>query len=363
MMKSDNKTPQEVTGTVPASYDASQHRVLRELIMGFRNTQLIAVASKLNIAAHLKDGPKTAEHLAEITNTNPRALYRLLRALTSIGLFEEGAKNTFFSTPIANLLCDQNPHSLRNVAILYGEEWVWKAYNQLGYSVEKGQPAFNYVHGASLYEYLEQDHIAAERFNNAMSAFSGDEATAICDAYSFSSAQKIIDIGGGHGAFVLALSKIYPHLSGTVFDQPGVIDTVKMRMVAEGNESKISYASGDFFREVPGGGDIYVLKSILHNWDDQSVITILGNCRKAMKNNGKLLIIERVVPSENERSEAKLFDINMLLMTGGQERKREEYSELLSSAGYNLSRVISTRSPVSVLEAIPKEERPEANHF
>ena len=354
MTKPDTSISQEVCESMQIPHDPSQHGRLRELIMGFRNTQLVAVAAKLNLAEYVKNGPKTSMQLSATTGIGAGSLYRLLRALTSIGIFDEIDKNTFAITPLGSLLCDQTPHSLRSVAILYGEEWLWKAYSQLSYSIEKGQPAFDYVHGQSLYDYLKHDHVAAEKFNNAMSAFSQNEAEAISGAYSFSSAQRIVDIGGGQGAFVSALLKVNPHLSGIVFDRPDVIDTIQTGVTTSEKNLKISYAPGDFFSEVPDGGDTYILKSVLHNWDDNSCITILRNCRKAMKDDGRLLIIERIVPSGNEKSEAKLFDVNMLVMTGGQERTGEEYGKLLTAAGYTLSRVISTLSPVGIIEAIPK---------
>lgn len=327
------------------SQPSMQRKILMEYIMGFRNTQLLAVAAKLNLAEYLRDGAKTSASLAEITKTNPQALYRLLRALTNLGMVEESLNRTFLLTSAGHLLCENTPGSLRNVAILYGEEWLWKAYARLSYSVAQGKQAFEYVHGQPLYTYLQQQAQAAEVFNRAMSDFSLAESEAITRAYKFSGAHTIVDIGGGQGALVSSLLTANPHLSATVFDLPEVVNA----LTSAGGQN-ISYISGDFFREVPAGGDMYLLKSVLHNWDEESCITILQNCWKAMPNHARLLLIERIIPEGNQKSEAKLFDINMLVMTGGQERTIEEYSALLGAAGFDLLQIIPTSSPVSILE-------------
>ena len=335
-------------------HELSQGRILRELIMGFRNTQLIAVAARLKLADHLEHGPKTIEHLSEITKTDTRSLYRLLRALASLGIFKKNKNNTFSTTPLAELLCDQRQGSLRNLAILYGEEWLQQAYSNLAYSVESGKPAFDFVHHKSLYDYLKQHPPAAEKFNHAMSAFSDHEGEAIKTAYNFSSAQTVIDIGGGQGVLLASLLSANPHLSGIVFELPELVNSIHADSTLSTKDLKISYLGGDFFKRVPEGGDIYLLKNVLHNWDDSHCITILKNCRKVMHDNSRLLIIERIIPFRNERSEATLFDINMLVVTGGQARSEEEYDKLFDAAGFKLHRVIPTQSPVNIVEGLTK---------
>jgi hypothetical protein len=327
-----------------------QRKVLMDYIMGFRATQLIAVAARLNLAGHLQDGAKTAAQLTQLTNTHTRALYRLLRALANLGIMEANQDHTFSLTSTGYLLCENTRGSLRNVAILYGEEWLWKAYAQLAYSVEQSKQAFEYVHGQTMYTYLQQNSAASEVFNQAMSSFSHIESEAITNAYSFSGVHTLVDIGGGHGALVSSLIKANPHLSAIVFDLPEVVNNMAETSITAKEGLRISYIPGDFFREIPAGGDIYLLKSVLHNWDEESCISILQNCRKAMTLHARLLIIERIIPDGNEKSEAKLFDINMLVMTGGQERTAEEYRKLLDAAGLKLLQIIPTPSPVSIIE-------------
>lgn len=336
------------------SLTSSEEKKLRELIMGFRSTQLIATAARLDLAGILKSGPLSSAQLAFQTQTDETAMYRLLRALASLGMLEAGENGVFSLSSFGRLLCDDTPRSLKDIAILYGEQWLWEVYAQLSYCVEKGKPAFKHVHGLTLYDYLKQNTPAAEKFNKAMTAYSEEEATAIGNAYNFSKAQTVVDLGGGQGALVLSLLKKHPHLAGIVYDLPAVIESIDEIDNYYGKDLQIQYVAGDFFREVPEGGDIYLLKSVLHNWDEVSCINILRTCHKAMPEKARLLIIERVIPDRNEKSEAALFDINMLLMTGGQERTGEEYRKLLDEAGFDLQRIVSTQSLMHILESSKK---------
>jgi len=325
--------------------------LLKEAIMGFRTTQLISVAAKMNLAEYLKDGPKTTEQLAESVNAHPGSLARLLRALSDIGIFEQKDDDSFCNTPTAELLLETAPGSLRSLAVLYGEDWLWRAYAGLSYSVETGKPAFDVVHGETLYGYLDQHPAAALVFDKAMSGYSESEAAAVIEAYDFSGRGTVMDIGGGQGVFVSALLKEKPLLSGIVFDLPQVIEN---RPEQSGSKAgRITFVAGNFFKDVPGGADVYFLKSVLHNWDDTSCIRILRNCRKVMMEKTRLLVLERVIPGNQEKSESKLFDINMLVVTGGSERTANQYRQLFNNAGFNMSRILSTRSPLSIIEGIP----------
>ena len=203
------------------------------------------------------------------------------------------------------MLREDVPGSLRNVAIVYGEAWLWDAYAQLSYSIKNATPAFDHAHGLGLYEYLNQNRDAAEIFNKAMTAFSDHEAEAVKKAYSFSTAKTIVDIGGGQGLFVLSLLKAHPHLAGVVFDLPLVINSINHA----GAYDRMNYVPGNFFHDVYSGGDVYILKSVLHNWDDQSCVTILQNCHKAMQPAARLLIIERVLPKLETRNPKRFYSI------------------------------------------------------
>jgi hypothetical protein len=334
-------------------FPAAESTMLRQLIMGFRATQLIYVAAKLGLADCLEAGPQTAQQLAAQVGASPRALHRLLRALAALGLFAAAGEGAFALTPAARLLQTEMPGSLRALALLYGADWLWRPYGDLLHSVKTGAPAFARVHGRSFYDYLHEHPAAGAVFQAAMSGYSSQESEAILAAYDFAPAATVVDVGGGQGALVAALLQAHPRLAGVILDLSPAIAGAKALLAAAGVAGRATCVAGDFFTAVPAGGDLYLLKSVLHNWDDSDVVGILRNCRQAMADGARLLIIERVVPEGNGPSEAKLFDINMLVTVGGQERTEQEYRTLLDLAGFALSRVIPTNSPLSLLEAIP----------
>jgi hypothetical protein len=326
---------------------------LRQLIMGFRITQLIHVAAKLGLADHLQQGPQTAQALAQVVGAEPQALYRLLRALASLGIFTETAEGTFALTPLAELLQSEVPGSMRGLAVLYGEEWLWQVYGQMLYSVQTGQPAFEHVHGQPLFDYLHNNPTAGAAFHGGMSGYSAQEAAAILAVYDFSDVTTVVDVGGGHGTFVMALLRAYPHLSGIVFDLAPVVAGAQQQLTEAGLAARTTCVAGDFFTTLPSGGDLYFLKSVIHNWDDTAAVAILRTCRQAMTEHTRLLLAERVVPLGDTPAEAKLFDINMLVVLGGQERTEAEYHALFQAAGFTLTRIIPTQSPLSLIEGMP----------
>jgi hypothetical protein len=343
--------PQQESKPESDTLERSIRLGLRERILGFRNTQLIAIAAKLDLANHLRHGWKSAEELAANVKADPAALYRLIRALTSIGIFQETPDRKFSNTKSSELLLDDAEGSLRNIAILYGEPWLWHAYGNMLHSVKSGEQAFKDVHGEGMYDYFQSHKEASSVFNAAMSAFSEIEADAIIKAYDFSAKKIVVDIGGGEGYLVEALIKSYPNLSGIVFDL-----TIPQQ-VGNGKDirNRITHMAGDFFVKVPDGGDVYIMKSVLHNWDDDSCRAILKNCGMAMAEGSHLLVIERVIDETPGGSDAKLFDINMLVMVGGKERTSSEYADLFEESGFTLTRTIATASPLTILEATPNE--------
>jgi SAM-dependent methyltransferase len=336
--------------TAPTAADAA---MLRQLVMGFRNTQLLYVAARLCLADRLEAGPQTAQQLAPQVGAAPRALHRLLRALAGLGIFAETEGGAFALTPAALLLQTEAPGSLRGLALLYGADWLWRAYGDMLHGVRTGAPAFAHIHGQSFYDYLQEHPAAGAVFQSAMSGMSAQEAAAILAAYDFAEAQSVIDVGGGQGALLAALLQAHPHLAGVVLDLSPAVAGAKSLLAAAGLTARATCVAGDFFTAVPKGGDLYLLKSVLHNWDDSDVVCILRNCRTAMAGGARLLVIERVIPEGNDPSEAKLFDINMLVTVGGQERTEREYRTLLGLAGLTLARLIPTHSPLSLLEAVP----------
>jgi hypothetical protein len=327
---------------------------MRRLIMGFRATQLVYVAAKLGIADRLADGPQDLAALAAASSAHPRALYRLLRALASLGIFAETSDGRFSLTRLAETLRRDTPGSLRDVALLYGDEWLWSAYGRMAHSVQTGRSAFEHVHGQTFYDYLHNRPETAATFDRAMTAFSAHEAAAILNAYDFSGASTLVDVGAGQGALMIAILRARPRTRAILFDQAGVVEHARAVATDAGVSGRVTIAPGDFFESVPAGGDVYVLKSVLHNWEDPDSIAILKNCRAAMSNRSRLLVVERVVPEGNAASEAKLFDINMMVVPGGLERTTTEYRNILEASGFDLTRVIPTAAPVSILESVPR---------
>ena len=333
---------------------SSEHHlrdVLREQIMGFRTTQMIYVAAKLGIADLLAARPRSIEELAAAAGAEPQALHRLLRALASFGIFALDAAGEVVLTPQAELLRSDVQGSLRDVALLYGEDWIWQAYGNLTHSVRTGAPAFTKTHGQPFYGYLHAHPRAAARFNAAMTGFSSHETAAILEAYDFSDVRSVVDIGGGHGALLAALLRAHPRMTGTLFDLPSVLAGAASVLGEMGIAERARTVAGDFFDEAPAGADLYVMKSVLHNWDDTDALRLLSTCRAAMAPDARLLVIERVVPEGNAPAEAKLFDINMLVVAGGRERTELEYRRLFAEAGLALTRVGGTRAPLSVIVA------------
>ena len=324
---------------------------LRQLIMGFRTTQLIYVAAKFGLADHLARGPLAPHDLAAAVGAEPEALFRLMRALASLGIFAELTDGRFEMTPAAEVLQRDRPGSLRSTALVYGDELLWHAYGRLSHAIETGQSAFAQVYGQPFYEYLEEHSDAAALFHDAMTGFSELEAAAIMAAYDFSSVRSLVDVGGGQAGLVAALLSRYPCLWAIVFDRAEPTQAGKL-FASPHIGSRGTFMQGDFFAAVPEGGDLYLLKSVIHNWDDAAAASILRNCRKAIPREGRLLLVERVIPSGNAPSEAKLFDINMLVTVGGRERTETQYDSLLRSVGLQLTKVTPTKSHVSLIEAV-----------
>ncbi len=339
----------------PTETGRADATALRQLIMGFRASQMVYVAAKLGVADHLEAGPQTADALATAVGAAPRPLYRLLRALAGLGIFAETRAGTFALTPMGRLL-QGRPGSLRSSALLYGDEVFWSAYGQMLHSVQTGEPAFEHAHGAPLFSYLAADQRAASLFHETMREFSDREIAAILASYDFSSFRHAVDIGGGHGALIAALLAAHPHLRGTVLDLEPAADGARRLLADADLAGRARFVVGSFFDQAPAGGDIYLLKSVLHNWSDTDAIRILRCCRQAIAPDGRLLVIERLIPPGNEPSEAKLFDINMLVVVGSQERTEPEYSALFRAAGFELARLMPTESDMTLIEGVPAAE-------
>lgn len=321
--------------------------------MGFRSTKLLHVAAKLKIADYLSGRPRTAEELAKHVEAHAESLYRVLRALTSLGLLVESPDGRFALTAAGERLRSDAPGSLRNVALLYGDDFTWQAYGNLSYSVRTGLPAFRETHGQDFYEFLDQHPDEGRLFQNAMNDFSVAESKAFLKAYDFAGVGSVVDVGAGGGALLSAILQAHPTIRGVAFDMPSAEAGCQHAFAVAGLGERATFVGGDFFVALPEGHELYVLKSVLHNWDDDAAVRILAVCRAAIPPSGRLLVVERVIADDARGSEAKLFDINMLVMLGGRERSAVQHNALLTRAGFAPLRMLPTTSPLTVIEAAP----------
>lgn len=335
----------------PLQQDASG--TMLQLITGFWLSQAIFVAAKLGIADLLADGPKSLSELAHRTATNEQALYRVLRALANVGIFAEQTPRQFCLTPLAEYLESDKAGSLRAYAIMSGEQWVWRSVGAMLHCVRTGESGFEHIFGDHPFEFYKTNPEAARISLESLTSRSASENNAVVSAYDFGEAKHIIDVGGGEGTLLAAILVATPKLHGVLFDVPRAAEVARQRLDAAGLRSRSEVLGGDFFRSVPTGGDLYLMKKIIHDWNDERALAILQNFRAVMPAHGRLLMIELIVPSGNEPSFAKMLDLLMLTYLGGRERTEDEYSILLQSAGFRLRRVIPTASPVSLMEAVP----------
>jgi O-methyltransferase domain/Dimerisation domain len=337
--------------------EISPAATLSQLLRGSLVTQLVHVAATLGIADLLHTGPKSSHELAAAVNVDPEALYRVLRALASLGIFMETDVGSFALTPLAEPLRSDVSGSLQGSAVLYGERWWWQACGELLHSVRTGQPAFDHIHGTALFSYLDSSSDAAAVFNEHQTNMTRQDVAAVVAAYDFSPLTTVVDVGGGHGALTAAILKACPHTTAILFDQPTVVAGAQRRLREDDVTDRCTCVGGDFFDAVPAGGDAYILKDIVHDWDDGRARAILCNCRAAMArrpgSGARLLLVEKVIPPGNGPFPGKLTDITMLLIAGGRERTTNQYQALLREAGFVVTRIIATRSPASVIEAVP----------
>ena len=324
-----------------------------DLLRGYRTTQMLHVMAKLGVADQLINGPRTAGDLAALVGANTQALYRLLRALSSLGFLEEDGDGRFALTELGSNLRSDVADSFRNAFIMHGECWWWEAWGGLFDAVRTGRTAFNDIHQQGLFSFLRDDAEAANLFNACMRQMTAQEAAAIVSAFDFFSSRQIVDVGGGHGALARAILAKCPNVPMLLFDMPEVIETARANLEVLGIADQCELVGGDFFACVPGGGDTYTLKDILHDWDDDRATIILRNIRQAMRAGARLLVIERIIPPGNAPSAGKLVDITMLVLTGGKERTEGEYRTLLRAADFAVQEIVVASGETSIIVAAP----------
>ena len=317
------------------------------------------MAARLRIPDLLADGAKSSEELAEATATHAPSLYRLLRALAYLGILEESEPRCFALTEFGAPLRSDAPESVWATTLLFCGEGVWQSWGGLLSSVQTGATSFDANSGTDPFTHFAEDPEASATFNQAMSEGTGREAPGIIASYDFAQFHTLVDVGGGDGTLLASILRATPGLQGVLFDNaPGLAQATKRLEAAEVGD-RCQLVEGDFFESVPRDGDAYLMKSIVHDWDDERCVTILKNCRQAMAEDAKVLIVEAVLPARVEPSFTRLgvimSDLNMLLNTGGRERTESEFASLLRPAGLKLSAIVPTPPPsvYNVIEASP----------
>ena len=336
--------------TQPQSQMPPPEQMLMQMAMGKFVSRMITLVANLGVADHLA-APTPVDKLATATGTNPDALYRVMRALSGVGLFAESAGRTFALTPASEALRSDHPRSMRAMCRMLNDSWNWAAWGALDHSVKTGEPAFDHVYGMSAFQWLGKHPAESQLFGEAMTSLTTGASAAVAKAYDFSSVKHLVDVGGSHGIMLAGVLDRFPTLRGTLFDLPHVVAEAKPRLATSPHKDRITAVGGSFFEPLPKA-DAYIMKSIIHDWDNTSCAKILSNCREAMEPGGRVLIVEGIVGDGPESTFIKLLDIEMLAVThGGRERTEPEFVALLHSAGLELSRIVRTESPFCVIEA------------
>jgi hypothetical protein len=344
-----------MTARDPTASGADSPLALLEMINSGWMAQAIHVAARLGIADRLAEGPRSCDELAASVGAHPGALRRLLRGLASLGLCREAADGAFALTPLGEHLRADAPGSLRSLALFFGGS-LWPAWGALVHCVKTGKRARSLGSREGAFEHLAQRPEAARVFDAAMVEVARLIADSLVRGYDFSGIGRIVELGGGHGALLVAILRAHPAMRGVLFDLPHVVDGARAHLEAAGVADRCEVVPGSFFESVPSGADAYLLKSVIHDWDDERSLAILENCRRAMpEKGGRLLLVERIVPERMEAcAEHRVVaasDLNMLVATEGRERTEAEYRALLGSAGLELTRSVPIGAGYSVIEA------------
>jgi hypothetical protein len=331
---------------------------MRSLIAGYWVSRLIYVVAKLGIADLLKDGPRMTGDLADAAGVHAPSLYRVMRTLSGYGLFSEIKGQRFKLTTLGATLRTDAPASMRHFALFLIGSPVWDAWGELEYALRTGELPFDKMFGVPFYKYLEQHPENLRIFGEAMTSLSGTENPEMAAAYQqihkTAGIRTLVDVAGGFGSLLALILRKNAKLEGVLFDLPPVIERAKQdrHVTAQAIAKRCTLTGGDMFVSVPAGADAYILKYILHNWDDEHCVRILSNCRDAMGAKGRVLVADAVVSPGGQADWGKLLDIQMMVVVPGKERTKEEFAALFKRSGLKLTRVIPTNCPLSVVEAV-----------
>jgi len=326
---------------------------LFQLALGYMPAVALNIVVKLGIPDLLTGSGLRVEQLAQKTGINEDRLYRVMRALSSVGVFRESENRSFEHTPVSEFLRKDHPHSSRDMVNWIADPFHFHTYANLLRTVKTGESAMELAAGKPVFEFFRDDPEEGEVFNAAMVNFTRTCIGAILEAYDFSNIRKLVDVGGGYGSVVAAILESYPAMRGILYDLDHVVAGAQPVLAAAGATERCEVVSGSFFETVPVGGDAYIMKHIIHDWEDDKALTILNNIRGALKNQagGKVILLEAVVAGPGEPDMAKWIDLEMMAGPGGRERTREEFQRLFEKAGFRLNRIVPTKSPLSVIEA------------
>ncbi|MCP5265604.1 MAG: methyltransferase [Burkholderiaceae bacterium] len=328
------------------------HAQLIQMATGLWVSRIVYAAARLGLADHLAAGPRSAAELAAAVGAHERSLHRLMRTLAGLGLLNERDGQRFALTPLGSALRADAPGSARATVLNFGSPWAMRMFGEFMHAVETGGIAFDRAMGMPLFDYLAQHPEDASQFSETMVGFHGAEPAAIAAAYDFSGFGTVVDVGGATGNLLAAILARHAGPRGILFDRPHVVRDAPALLAAHGVGDRVTIESGSFFESVPPGGDAYLLSHIIHDWNEDQCLTILGHCRDAMKPGGRLLTIEMVLPAGDAPHPGKVLDMVMLAATGGEERTGAEYASLLAKAGFRMTRVVPTESAASVVEAV-----------
>ena len=323
-----------------------------QILMGVMNSAAVSAIARLGIPDHLQSGPKTVEDLAHAVGAKPELLFRLMRATAGLGILAQTADGKWQQTSMSDVLRSDATETLRHFACLISDDWHVRALGSLDETVRTGEQATNRIYGMPVFAYFEKDPKSAETFNKAMTSFSTLEAPAIAKVYDFSGIRSLTDIGGGHGLFLATILERYLDMTGTLFELPQVVRDLAGGPL-EPFKDRVRVLDGDMFNYVFPSADAYIMKRIVHDWSDEQCGKILSSCRAGVTNGGKLLVVDSVVPADAKYDPVKVMDLVMMLFSGGKERTEKEFSALFAASGWRLNQIISTASPLSIIEGVP----------
>lgn len=346
-------SPKAAAQTADAAAPASRtpRQTLQAMLDGAAVMQIVYVAAKARLADRIGAATPTVDELAGATGLHADSLYRVMRTLAGLGVFEELEGRRFRQSAISRFLQSDGPESMRAAAEVRGEDFMWRSWGALRDSVRTGQTGFDLVYGENTFDWFAKHPDAARLYDEFQASMTSTSAKAIAKAYPFPAGATIADIGGGNGTLISAILDAHASTRGVLFDLPHVVDAARPRLAAQA--SRLEFTGGDFFKAVPRGARVYVMKYIIHDWEEPKAMAIFDNMRKAMSPASTLLVIEDLVCAPNVPCRAKLGDVTMLVRTGGRNRTRDEYEQLLARGGFRLARSIQATGDLHILETLP----------